>query len=236
MANAAANPTVDLHRTLGDRMSVLLIAVLLLMAFVILAVVAIASIGYSTGLFLFLLIPAAIQGACFIVVVNEARMRWGTHIILSDRSVRLRLPARRGYVSSGAIDVDMPLSAIKGIETRAEAFRSLGNTVIQQSYTLIKDDGSSLLLGGDRPWVPPFFGQAADAIAARAGVAIRDRGTVQGDAGFILLWGQKVPPWNAPPVAPAEADRYARQASRALYWVWIIVSVAMMIGALARSL
>jgi hypothetical protein len=234
MANVVAGPQVDLHRTLGDRLSILFIAALMVGASGVMAVGAVATVTHSLGLFLFMVLIAVMNAGLTWIVIREAIMRWSTHIVLHDRSVRLRLPARRGYVATAPVDLELPLSAIKAVESRDEAFRSVGNTVIQQSYVLVKDDGQSLFLGADRPWVTPFFGGAAAAIAARAGLAIRDKGTVRGEPGFILLWGQTVPAWDAPPLPPADSDRLAYQSSRALYWVWVIVSISLLIGAISR--
>jgi len=223
---------VELRRSAGDRYGILAILALMGLVFAALALLGLAIAAESPGLAVFLLAMAAFIGAMTALVANEARVRWGTRITIDGDSVRLKLPGRRSLVPQAPLDREVPLAAIQAVDTRLEAFRAAGNTVLQRAYALALDDGSRIVLGGDRRMVSPFYTQAAEVLAARAGAPVRDLGTVDGTPGLLMFWGQTVPGWDAEPLAPAQAETRVRQERRA----WQLVSIVVFVFLLVRLL
>jgi hypothetical protein len=65
----------------------------------------------SPGVTVFFLIMAAFFGVLTVVVGNEAQVRWRTRVRIDDDTVRLALPARRGYVAQAPVFEKIPLDA-----------------------------------------------------------------------------------------------------------------------------
>jgi len=230
---SASSPTpLILRRSAGDRWSIVAMAAVMVAPVVALVAGAVALAGQSTGAAAFLMVMAAFLASLAVLVVNEARVRWGTRIALDGPTLRLSLPARRGYVAHPPVHADLPIASIASIDTRAEAFRSAGTTVIQRAYSLALVDGSRIVLGADRRLVDAYFASAAAAIAERAGIAIRDIGTVDGAPGLLMLRGQTVPGWDEAPLPVLLAEKRERQEGRA----WKLVTIVLLITALVRLL
>jgi len=232
---APADPspaTVVLRRSAGDRWAIAVMAAILVVPAAGLVVGAVVVTRSSTGLAVFLAVMAVFCSGLFALVVDEARVRWTTRLSLGPDGLRLSLPGRRGYVRHAPVHSVVPLGSVAGVETRAEAFRSIGTTVLQQAYALRLADGSHIDLGADRRMVEPFFAAAAEAIAARAGVSVVNRGMIDGNPGFLMIRGQSVPEWDAAALAPAAADTRTRQERRA----WQLVGYAVGLALLARAL
>jgi hypothetical protein len=189
-----AAPAVELRRSAGDRYAILVMEAVILLGAVALLGGALAVAGRSPGAASFLLLMGVFVAGLAALVGQEALVRWRTRITLVGDRLRLRLPGRRGYVAQAPLDRELPLSAIEGVDTRLEAFRSAGTTTLQRSYSLALRDGSRIVLGGDRRLLDPFYAGVAETVAVRAGVPLRDLGTVDGEPGFLMLWGQSVPP------------------------------------------
>lgn len=188
--------------------------------------------GDSVGLWLLLFAAPGLALAALVIV--EARSRAGVRIIVDANAVHLKLPQRRGYAAQDPVQESVPRASVSAVESRSEAFRSAGSTVVQRSFSLVLSDGRRIVLGGDRPMQPPFFEQAAGAISAQLRVPVRELGMVEGDPGFLLISGQRVPTWDTQPLNPTEADR--RTAASAATWriVFIIVGTSLVIGTAAR--
>lgn len=169
-------------------------------------------------------------------VFREAQARTFTRIAINWRTLELRLPAQRSYVAQEKLETSLPLAAIKAIESRAESFRALGNTVLQYAYSLVLDDGRRIVLGADRRFISPYFQNAAGVISNNVKIPIRDLGLVDGDPGFLLLSGQSVPAWDAAPVARDTMQKRFRDEAAAWRWVSIITGAALALGMLARAL
>lgn len=232
METASSNAPLVLRRSAGDRWSIVAMAAVMVMPVVALAAGAVALAGQSTGAAAFLLVMAAFLASLAMLVVGEARVRWGTRIELDGPTLRLALPARRGYVAHPPVHADLSIASIASVDTRAEAFRSAGTTVIQRAYALALADGTRVVLGADRRRVDAFFASAAEAIAARAGSPIRDLGTVDGTPGMLMLRGQTVPGWDAASLPAPMAEKRHRQESRA----WRLVAIVLGLAALVRLL
>ncbi|MFN4024080.1 MAG: hypothetical protein ACK4MQ_04560 [Hyphomonas sp.] len=104
-------------------------------------------------------------------------------------------------------------AAIAAIEWREEAMRSLGLSTVNRVYTIRLRSGGLIALGEDRPVqhsesYTSLAGDAARALAKRAGVALVQRPMAEGKAGFLTLWGNERAPWpeDDAPGELSEAD------------------------------
>lgn len=227
----------DLRRGQGDVVMMWVMAGLLGFATLMVSIAGLALVNDGEGAAVLLIAIALFMGAMTWLVCDEALSRAGTRVALDGAGgLHLKLPGRRSYVGQAPVSAVLPLATVRGIETRLEAFRALGNTVIQRAYVLILADGGRLALGADRRMMAPFFGEAAAAIAQRTNLPIADRGAVDGAPGFAMIWGASVPDWQAPSLPQAASEKRVRDEQTAWRVVAIVVGAAMLIGALARAL
>lgn len=227
-----ANAPIDLRRSTGDRYSILVMLLVMAIGCLVPLGGGFMIASESAGFAVFLWAMAAFIGLMTALVSNEALIRWQTRIQIDGNAVRLSLPSRRSYVPQTPVETRLSLSTIQTIQTRAEAFRAAGNTVLQQAYALVMDDGSRIVLGADRRMVATYYADAAAILAARAGIRIEDLGTVDGDPGILMLWGQTVPGWDAAPLAPEAAETRVRQERRAWQMVSIVVFILLAVRVL----
>lgn len=223
---------VVLRRSAGDRWSIVVMAAVLAVPVVGCVAGAVVVAPASIGLAVFLAAMAAFAGALAYLVIDEARVRWTTRLRLGRDGLGLELPARRGYVRLVPVDEVVPWVRIEGVESRAEAFRAIGTTVVQRAYALRLADGGRIVLGADRRMVDPFFARAAEAIADHTELPVVDRGMVDGEPGFLMIRGQTVPGWDAAALEPSAAAKRVRQERRA----WQLVGWAVGLALLARAL
>lgn len=167
---------------------------------------------------------------------REAAARQAVLVRIEGQGVKLLLPAQRSYVPQERVDELLGLSAIKAIETRVEAFRGAGNTVTQQSYSLLLNNGRRIVLGGDRRMLAPYFCDVADALAQATGKQITDLGVVDANAGFLMFAGQSVPPWDAAPLPQALGEKRVRDERAAWRIASIVLAVAGFVVLIARLL
>lgn len=179
-----------------------------------------------------LMVSLAIGIALAWLIAAECVAAFHVRIELKARAVSLRLPARRGHVLRGALSEEIPYATIDGIESRDEAFRTLGLVAIQTVYRLVLKDGSGIELGADRQLRAPLYGPAARAIAERCGRPLRHLGMVDAAPGLLAAYGTSAPAWDAPtlPVATARGriDEAAR-ASRNLGIFVVIVTILQLV-------
>ncbi len=168
-------------------------------------------------------------------VYQEAAARSFTRITINNGVLELRLPAQRSYVPQEKVETTLQLSLIKAIEARTESFRALGTTALQFAYALVLADGGRIVLGADRRFTSPFYQEAAGVISNQLQMPIRNLGLVDGNPGIALLTGQKLPAWDAAPVAPATLQKRFKDEAAAWRVVSIIAGASLAIGALARA-
>jgi hypothetical protein len=164
------------------------------------------------------------------VIFRETLAAFRLRIDVDGDTVRLCLPRRRGHVVLPAVDERISFASVEAVETRAEVFRQLGVAAIQQAWRLVLKDGRSIELGADRQFKGELFSRAATEIAARANVAVRDLGMVDGKAGFLAVAGTSVPAWSAPSLSDDERARRAVAGAR----VWRIVAAVIMLVMIVR--
>lgn len=149
-------------------------------------------------------------GSMAAMVSREAASRWRLHATIYAGQLTGFLPGRRGFVPHEREELAVAIRDIDRIETREEIFSSLGVTTAQRAYEIVMKDGGRIFLGADRAMLPAHF----RAIVERLGKPVTDRGMVDGDAGFLLAAGVKVPDWTAAPLDPAEAGRRIKASNR----------------------
>lgn len=186
--------------------------------------------GMGALMLIFALPFAYLTYFCF----REAAARSSVSVRIEGQGLKLLLPAQRSYVAQERIDELLGLSAIKAIETRVEAFLGAGNTITQQSYAIVLNNGRRIVLGGDRRMLAPYFGEVADALAQATGKPITDLGVVDANAGFLMFAGQSVPPWDAAPLSQAMGEKRVRDEQSAWRIASIVLAVAGFVILIAR--
>lgn len=225
----------ELKRGGGDQVFIWILAGLLgiVLAIFVLTGFALVADGNDTGWVLIVFAaPFAWLGG---YVYREASARGFTRIAVDAAGVQLRLPARRSYVPLEKVETSAPLSAIRAIEARTEAFRALGTTVLQRAFSLVLTDNTRIILGADRRFTQPYFQSAASTISAQTQIPVRDLGLVDGNAGFLMIAGHSAPPWDAAPVAPATMQKRYSDEGQGLRIAFIVTATALAIAALARA-
>jgi hypothetical protein len=151
-------------------------------------------------------------------VLRDLRGKWGLRVeLLPDRMV-LDLPAGRSLIHRPvAQHLTIPYADIDAVETRLEAYPSLGMESVQRAYVLARKQGDRIFLFEDRAigtlLETPMVANIAAAIAARAHVPLRDLGMVEGRGGFLSVWGTHGPDWAAPSLPLAQQLRIWRHAA-----------------------
>jgi hypothetical protein len=148
-------------------------------------------------------------------VLRDLRGKWGLRVELLPDRVVLDLPAGRSLIHRPvAQHLTIPYGDIDAVETRLEAYPSLGMEMMQRAYVLSSKQGDRIFLFEDRalgtPLVAPMVAQIADAIVARAHVPLRDLGMVEGRGGFLAVWGTHAPDWATPSLPLAQQLRIWR--------------------------
>jgi hypothetical protein len=176
----------------------------------ILAVVLLVSTRLSVVTF----VVAAV--ACFLAaltgyVARDLRGKWGLRVVLERDALMLDLPGGRSLIHRPpALYARIPYPEIAAIETRLEAFGTLGMEMMQRAYVLRRNTadrtadkiGELIFLFEDRalatPYTDEMFPKLAADIAARANVPLRDLGMVEGKGGVLGVWGTEAPDWATP--------------------------------------
>lgn len=224
----------DFHLPLGPRLLSLFAVVFLGAVSLIMIVLAVLIIiqDWAVGLFCAVI-------ACFIAgltgyVWRDLSGKWGLRVVLDADAVRFALPAGRSLIHRPpAQQLTIPYADIEAIETRLEAYRSLGMAMMQRAYVLRRRSGDLIFLFEDRALATgletSFFTDIAAALAARAGVELRDLGMVEGDGGFLGAWGTHAVDWAAPSLPLARQLRLWRHAAMTGTLAITIVIIALMV-------
>jgi hypothetical protein len=110
--------------------------------------------------------------------------------------------------------IAVPLGQIRAVETRQEAFRSFGLVNLRQSLSIVTSDGERIGLFSNTlgPAAQLPLDEIAGAIAAGAGVAVTDAGTVWTTAPG--LYGEASSAWREQPLDQAGAIKVRGAALR----------------------
>jgi hypothetical protein len=161
--------------------------------------------------------------ACFIsaltgYVARDLHGKWGMRVVLDDPMLTLHLPSGRSLIHRPPTQhLKIPYADIEAIETRLEAYGSLGMGIMQRAYVLHRKNGELVFLFEDRALATglasDMFSKLAADIAERAHVPLRDLGMVEGRGGVLAVWGTHAPDWAAPSLPLAQQFRLWRHAA-----------------------
>jgi hypothetical protein len=174
-------------------------------------------------------------------VASDLRGKWRLRVNLEPDLLVLDLPAGRSLIHHpGAVHISMPYSDIATIESRQEAYRSLGMAMLQRSYVLRRKTEELIFLFEDRAigtaYETSFFPALARDIAARAGVPLVDLGMVEGGGGVLGVWGTHAPDWAAPSLSAARQRKMWRAARMTGLLSIVVVLVALLVRLLSGPL
>lgn len=158
-----------------------------------------------------------------------------SEVHLGDDTATMVLPNWRGPTPFFPYtECQVPYKDLAAVETRSEVYRYVALPVIVQSACLVRTDGRRLTLGyvqerPQDPWIP--FHTIAEQIAEKAGVAVVNRGVVQGTTGLRALI-QDEPAWDAPEIAPERLEKIRK--SEKMGWTILVALVAIVaVGSIA---
>jgi hypothetical protein len=199
----------DFRTPIGPRLLTLFGAVVCAGASVLLTGVALLVLFLKQWALVFVVAPLA----CFMAgltayVAKDLRGKRGLRVALEADSLVLDLPDGRSLIHHlPALRMKIPYADIEAIESRLEAYGSLGMEMMQRAYGLRRKNAELIFLFEDRAIGTPFesalFTKLAADIAARAGVPLRELGMVEGGGGVLGVWGTRAADWTAPALSPA---------------------------------
>ncbi|MFI5011347.1 MAG: hypothetical protein ACHQAY_03270 [Hyphomicrobiales bacterium] len=144
------------------------------------------------------------------------------------------MPAGRSLIRRAASQHAKILYAdIEAIETRLEAYPSLGMQSMQRAYVLRRRNGELIFLFEDRaigtPLASSVFPKLVADIARRAAAPIRDLGMIEGRGGVLGVWGTKAADWTAPALSAARQRRIRRKVAITGALSLIVVVIALLL-------
>jgi hypothetical protein len=193
-------------------------------------------------------IGAFIVAACGIFVAaltgyagRDLRGRWGLRVVLQPDALVLDLPGGRSLIHRPPSQLlTIPYADIAAIETRLEAYRTLGMAMMQRAYVLRRKHGELIFLFEERalatPYASAFFSKLVTDITARANVPLRDLGMVEDKGGVLGVWGTHAPDWAAPTLPLALQARLWRHAAITGALSGIVIIFALIVRLLSGPL
>lgn len=207
----------------------------ILLILVTVLMIALAAFAFTTQwpLGLFIMACAGFMGALTGYVWRDLQGKWGLRAVLDTNAVTLDLPASRSLIHRPPAQ-SIPYSDIAGIDARFEAYGSLGMEMIQRAYVLHRKGDEPIFLFEERALATAIaslmFAEIVAELAARAGVTLRELGTVEGKGGRLGVWGTHAPDWAAPALPRERAMRlwgHAAATGSAVISMTILVSLLM---------
>jgi hypothetical protein len=184
----------------------------------IMIVLAVIAFSVEWALGLFLMACAGFLGALTGYVWRDLRGKWGLHVVLDSDAVELDLPAGRSLIHHPpAQHLIIPYVDIEAIDARLEAYGTMGMEMMQRTYVLRRKGGELIFLFEERAVATTMessmFADIVSDLVARAGVTLRDLGTVEGKGGLLGVRGTHAPDWGAPALPRERAMRLWRHAA-----------------------
>jgi hypothetical protein len=167
-------------------------------------------------------------------LVKDLRGKWGLRVAMEADALVLDLPVGRSLIHRPAAQhLKIPYGDIEAVESRLEAYGTLGMAMLQRAYALRRKNGQLIFLFEDRAVETRFhsatFAKVAADIAARAGVPVRDLGMAEGRGGFLAVWGTQAPDWAAPQMPIARQIRMRRRAAITGMLAIVVVVLAVIV-------
>ncbi len=195
---------------------------------------------HSWSLGLFMTAVACFTAGLTGYVSRDLSGKWGLQITLGADAVTLDLPAGRSLIHRPpAQHLTVPYADIAALETRLEAYGSLGMKMMQRAYVLRRWSGGSIFLFEERALATgiasSYFAGVASELSARAGLPWRDLGMVEGRGGLLGVWGTEAPDWAAPPLPFARQMRLWRHAALTGTLAFALVLLGLVLRALTAA-
>jgi hypothetical protein len=236
---------VEFHTPPGVTLLSVIGTAALSLASVILTALAVLLVATGQSVYVTVAVAAT---ACFMAaltgyVARDLSGKWGLRVVLDSDALVLDLPSGRSLIHRPPTQhLRVPYADIAAIETRLEAYRTLGMAMMQRAYVLRRktpDAGGDLIfLFEERALATQFasnlFGRLALEIADRADVELRDLGMVEGKGGLLAVWGTQAPDWAAPSLPLALQLRLWRHAAATGSLAFAIVIFAVTFNAWFR--
>ena len=195
------------------------------------------SAGPAPGLGIFLGLAGAFMGMLAWYAGRAAIGSGRFAIAISDMGIDLRLPRMRSLIHRPPrFEGRIAWSALAGMTTRLEAYRSQGLGVVQRTWWLRKNDGSTILLfselasGADQGLAELAMTPLAREISTRGALAIIELPMAEGKGGLLGAWFTRPPAMDAAPIGQAGRQRVARAIGR---MGWITRALILIVAFLA---
>lgn len=218
-----------------------------LLCFIILAAVSALFAAFAVlilakhhwGLGILIGIVSVFMAALAGYVLKDLRGRWGLRVELLDDRMLLDLPSGRSLIHRPPTQhLTVAYDDVGAVESRLEAFRSLGMAMIQCPYVLKRKNGDRVFLFEDRAlatgFSTPMYTLIANAICERAKVPLVKLGMIEGTGGVLAVWGTGTPDWAAPALPMKQQLRLWRHAAATGSFAGFAIIIAFMIEALFR--
>jgi hypothetical protein len=151
-----------------------------------------------------------------------------TRISVDATTLEATMPSHHTLLVPHFRTIALPLTQIRAVERRQEAFRSFGLTNLRDSLSIVTTGGERIGIfsntSGPASQLP--LGEIAGAIASAAGTTVTDAGTVWTKAGG--LYGEASSSWTEHPLDDTSAMKVRRTAARTaqLFVVMILLVIA----------
>ena len=190
----------------------------------------------NMGAGLFMLACTAGIGWLFAYVWRDAAAKWGAHVEFEAARAVFHLPAGRALTRQlPNFGATIEYAAMGAIETRLEAYRSMGMAAMQRAYALRLKSGELIILGEDRGLGSSVaqvgIGVLAAELARGAAIEITDLGMAEGKGGMLMVSGAAAPGWDSASLPDAAQARLWRQ----VMWTGALPIVAILLMLMMQS-
>lgn len=170
-------------------------------------------------------------------VARDLSGKSGLRVACGADSVDLVLPANRSLIHKAPRQqITVPYSDIAAIETRLEAYASMGMANMQRAYVLRRKGGERIFLFEERALgtglQSNYFGGAVEEIARRAHAPVEDLGMVKGDNGLLGVWATHPADWASPALSKSDQQRLWGRAIATGRWAFLLILLAFAVRAL----
>ncbi|MCC2111473.1 MAG: hypothetical protein KDJ16_05515, partial [Hyphomicrobiales bacterium] len=203
------------------------VALLALIGFALFALALLIAIG--GGNIGAALVPAAVSGVFGVLtryVLGDAMAKRGWRMAIGADAVELDLPRKRSLTHHlDAVRTKIRFDEIDAIETRLEAYRSLGMANMNRVFALRPKSGEIVILGEDRALgtnlETDFLARAVERLRQIGDLPLRDLGMAEGKGGILAMLYTRPPPWEASGISAERQQALWRRAA----WTGILAGL-----------